>query len=163
MMGEKQEMTHSTSQMAESPHQALAAYLKKNNMNMTPQRRMILDVFMTCADHVTSEELYERIRAVDAGVGLATVFRTLKLLVECGVARVVRFKDGLIRYEYAWGREHHDHMVCDECGRKIEVKAPELSQLLGDLAEQVGFKLTGHLTYLSGVCSECRKKKKGNG
>lgn len=145
-----------------SPHEVFAGYLKRKNMNMTAQRRAILDRFMDCASHLTSEELYELVRETDPGIGHATVFRTLKLLEESGVARLVRFKDGLMRYECALGREHHDHMVCDVCGREFEVSAPELGALLEKLAARADFSLTGHTTYLSGICSECRARRGGS-
>lgn len=160
-MGNEECMAHANDSEGGTPHQVFADYLKSKNMNMTAQRRAILDRFLDCGSHLTSEELYEKVRETDPGVGHATVFRTLKLLEESGVARLVRFKDGLMRYECALGREHHDHMVCDECGKEFEVSAPELNALLKKLAEREEFQLTGHTTYLSGICAGCRKKRSG--
>lgn len=162
-MGDEWDMARNNDREGLSPHEVFSVYLKRRNMNMTAQRRVILEHFLDCGSHLTSEELYERVRETDPGVGHATVFRTLKLLEESGVARLVRFKDGLMRYECALGREHHDHMVCDECGREFEVSAPELEQLLNKMARRAGFTLTGHMTYLSGLCAQCSAKKGGSG
>ena len=151
-------MKHHVSQGGQTPHEIFADHLKRHNMNMTSQRRVILDTFFQCREHVTSEELYELVHETDQGVGLATVFRTLKLLEECGLAELVRFKDGLKRFEPVFGREHHDHMVCDACGREFEVSDPELEALLQRLANQAGFSLSGHTTFLTGVCEACQKK-----
>ncbi|WP_461210699.1 Fur family transcriptional regulator [Desulfocurvus sp. DL9XJH121] len=123
---------------------------------MTAQRRTILDVFLESGRHLTVDELYEAVSEKDPAIGRATVFRALKVLAACGLARVVRFDDGLVRYENAWGREHHDHMVCDVCGRSFEIEDPGIREALARVAEASGFKLTGHTAFLHGLCPDCR-------
>lgn len=141
----------------ETPHQVLAVYLKKNHMNMTAQRRFILDHFLERGGHPSLDELYEGLAAEDSSIGRATVFRTLKLFAACGLASAVRFEDGVTRYESAWGREHHDHLVCDVCGREYEIADARISEALRRAAAEGGFRLTGHTAFLHGICSDCRK------
>lgn len=133
-------------------------YLAANGLKTTPQRNLILDVFLHCEGHLTAEDLYAEVKAVDPAVGQATVYRTLKLLDDAGVARAVNFGDGVARYEHELGHEHHDHLICEQCGRNIEVLDPKIEKLQEALAKKHGFTLTGHKMYLYGLCADCRKK-----
>ncbi|CCO23056.1 Fur family transcriptional regulator [Maridesulfovibrio hydrothermalis] len=133
-------------------------YLSKQRLKMTPQRRTILDVFLNEEGHISSEELYNLIRKEDSSIGQATVYRTLKLLAESGIAKTVDFNDGVIRYEHKYGHEHHDHLVCECCGKTIEAVDHEIEHLQKELAKKHGFVLTHHEMYLFGVCKECQEK-----
>lgn len=133
-------------------------YLSKQRLKMTPQRRTILDVFLKEESHISSEELYTLIRNEDSSIGQATVYRTLKLLAESGIAKSVDFNDGVIRYEHKYGHEHHDHLVCEHCGKTIEAVDHEIEHLQEELAKKHGFVLTHHEMYLFGVCKECQEK-----
>ena len=129
--------------------------MRGKGLRMTPQRERIMDIFLREAGHMTTEELYARIRQKDPSLGQATVYRTVKLLCEAGVAREVRFGDGVARYEQR-GEAHHDHLICERCGKNIEVMDPELERLQEALAREHGFTPTFHRLYLYGVCKECR-------
>jgi len=135
-------------------------FLIKNNLRMTPQRRLILDVFLETEQHVTSEELYDVVKKKDQSLGQATVYRTLRLLSDAGLAREVDFGDGVIRYEHEYGHEHHDHIICERCKKQIEVLDDKIEELQKRLAKRHGFRLTGHKMYLWGICKECRIKDK---
>ena len=130
-------------------------FLRGKGLRMTPQRERIMDIFLREAGHMTTEELYARIRQKDPSLGQATVYRTVKLLCEAGVAREVRFGDGVARYEQR-GEAHHDHLICERCGKNIEVMDPEIERLQEALAREHGFTPTFHRLYLYGVCKECR-------
>lgn len=134
-------------------------YLAHNRLKMTPQRRVILDVFLAEEDHLSSEELYAKVKRVDPSIGQATVYRTLKLLAEAGFAWVVDFNDGVTRYEHQYGHAHHDHLICERCRKNIEVVDPEIERLQEDLARRHGFTLTHHRMYLYGLCPDCRQPK----
>lgn len=137
-----------------------ADFLASRNLRMTPQRGLILDVFLRSASHITSEELYDRAKKKDRSIGQATVYRTLKLLSEAGLAREVDFGDGVIRYEHSYGHEHHDHIICERCGRQMEFVDERIEKLQQKLAEKFGFILTGHSMYLYGICEKCQKEEK---
>lgn len=134
-------------------------YLRQHGNKFTPQRELILDVFMNMEGHPAPEELYQEVKKRDSSVGQATVYRTLKLLSEAGIAKEMHFGDGLTRYEHKWGQQHHDHLICERCGANIEVVDPEIEKLQEELAAKHDFVLTGHRMYLYGVCPKCRNNR----
>ena len=89
-------------------------------------------------------------------VGHTTVYRTLKLLTEAGLAREVRFGDGKTYYEHHYNHDHHDHLICTECGKIIEFFSAEIEDLQDKMAEQYGFRLTNHSLRMWGICTECQ-------
>lgn len=142
------------------PHALFQAYLKNKRLKVTPQRRLILDVFLNSHGHLSTEELYEQVKAMDSSIGQTTVYRTMKLLADSSIAREVHFGDGLARYESMCGASHHDHLICESCGRNIEVVDSDIEQLQEQLATRHGFVLTSHRMYLYGLCPDCRAGKK---
>lgn len=141
--------------------QLLAAYMAKKGLRATDQRRLIVDSFLGSASHVSIEELLAAVRKKDPGVGYATVYRTLKLLAECGVALERRFGDGLTRYELADDSEHHDHLICVECQRITEFHEPRIEVLQDEIARAFGFELRSHKHEMYGVCPACQAQKQG--
>lgn len=141
-----------------TPLEVFAGYLAANRLKITPQRRLILDIFLAEPGHVSSEELYAKIKRRDPAIGQATVYRTLKLLAECSLAGAVSFADGITRYEPHFGVEHHDHLICEACGRTIEIVDPVIERRQEELAERYGFFLARHKMDLYGLCPDCRKK-----
>src|SRR3954471_8664371 len=123
----------------------LLSYMVKKGLRSTAQRRLIIDTFFEGASHMTIEDLLTEVRARDRGIGYATVYRTLKLLAECGVASERRFGDGLSRYELADDASaHHDHLICTTCGKIVEFEEPRLEILQDEIAERYGFKVATH-------------------
>jgi Fur family ferric uptake transcriptional regulator len=139
-------------------HAVFNDYLDRKRLKMTPQRKLIVDVFLEQGGHLASEELYNVVKQKDRTIGQATVYRTLKLLSDSGIAKEVHFGDGVTRYERSLGEGHHDHIICEACNKTIEVMDEEIERLQEELAAKEGFKLTGHKMYLYGVCGECRTK-----
>lgn len=138
--------------------EVFADYLADKNLKMTPQRRLILDTFLKHKDHLSSEELYAKVKERDGSVGQATVYRTLKLLNESGLIEPLDFADGVTRYEWSYGETHHDHLICDKCGKNIEILDDTIENRQEQLAKEHGFTLIRHKMYLYGVCEDCRKK-----
>ena len=136
----------------------LAAHMAKKGLRSTDQRRLIVDTFLGTNDHVSIEELLGAVRARDPRVGYATVYRTLKLLTECGVAHERRFGDGLARYELAGDEAHHDHLICVECALIVEFEEPRIETLQEEIAARYGFSLRSHKHEMYGVCPACRTK-----
>jgi len=132
-----------------------AEYVATQRLKMTPQRRHILEVFLGQNGHVTSEELYELVKKSYKTIGQATVYRTLKLLSGSGLAKEVDFGDGVTRYELH-GQDHHDHLICERCGRNEEVLDETIEKLQEEVAKRHGFTLTRHKMYLYGLCPDCR-------
>jgi len=142
----------------QTPHQAFTAYLQQHRLKITPQRRLILDIFLLEPGHVSSEELYAKVKRRDASIGQATVYRTLKLLAGCGLAQAVSFADGITRYEPHFGAEHHDHLICELCGRTIEIMDPLIETRQEELAAKYGFTLVRHKMDLYGLCPKCQTR-----
>src|SRR3569832_57428 len=91
-------------------------HIQKKGLKRTSQRDLILDDFLRTEEHLSNEDLYQLVKKEDPTVGQTTVYRTLKLLTEAGLAREVRFGDGRAHYEHNYKHQHHDHMICSECG-----------------------------------------------
>ncbi len=133
-------------------------FLSRKKLKFTSQRGLIFDVFWNIKDHVSPEELYNAVKQNDPQVGQATVYRTLKLFCESGIARELNFGDGVARYEPAYGQSHHDHLICTHCNRSVEVVDAKIEKLQEKLAKDHGFILTGHKLYLFGICPNCKGK-----
>lgn len=132
-------------------------HIEKKGLRKTSQRDVILEVFLKTEEHLTSEDLYWLIQKKDPSIGHTTVYRTLKLLTEAGLAREVRFGDGKTYYEHHHDHEHHDHLICTGCGRIEEFFSAEIESLQDQIAEGLGFRPTHHSLRMWGVCSDCQK------
>jgi len=134
---------------------ALADYLEQNNLKHTKQRELILIAFLEARRHVTSEDLYQRVREHNPTIGYTTVYRTMKLLAEAGLATERHFDDGITRYEIE--QEHHDHLVCTKCGRIIEFECELIEDAQNKIAKQHDFLVLRHRHELYGHCNDCRE------
>ncbi len=121
-----------------------------NGLRLTEQRRTIARVLEEADDHPDVEELYARASSVDAGISLATVYRTVKLFEEAGILEKLEFRDGRARYEDA-ERDHHDHLIDLHTGEVIEFVDAEIEALQERIAEKLGYDLKGHRLELYGV------------
>ena len=104
-------------------------HIQRKGLKRTAQRDLILDVFLKTEEHLSNEDLYQLVKKQDPTVGQTTVYRTLKLLTEAGLAREVRFGDGRAHFEHNYKHQHHDHMICSECGKIIEFFSAELEAI----------------------------------
>ena len=138
----------------EVEHRTLAQYLEEHNLKQTKQREAILDVFLGASGHITSEDIYNRVRELHPNIGYTTVYRTMKLLCDAGLASERHFDDGITRYEIA--HEHHDHLVCVRCGKIIEFECQMIENTQEQIAERYGFRVLRHRHELYGHCSSCR-------
>ena len=139
--------------------QSLLAYLNEKKLNVTQQRLQIANLFLALPGHHTLEEIYLAVREKTSNIGQTTVYRTIKLLCDAGLAREIRLEDNSSRYESNVDRGHHDHMLCQQCGKLVEFVNDDIERLQEQIAEQYGFTLEGHHLLLFGTCGECRAKK----
>ena len=138
-------------------------HIQKAGLKRTAQRDLILDVFLRTERHLSSEDLYRLVQKEDPTIGQTTVYRTLKLLTEAGLAREVRFGDGRTHYEHNYKHQHHDHMICMECGDIIEFYSAELEAIQDQMAAKHHFEVRQHLLRILGVCAKCRRERKKQG
>jgi Fur family ferric uptake transcriptional regulator len=132
-------------------------HLKRARLKRTDQRDLILDVFLDTEEHVSIEDLYELVKKKDPTVGFTTVYRTMKLMIEAGLAREVRFIDGRARYEHEYKHAHHDHLICIQCAGLIEFYNPDIERLQEDIAKQYAFKILDHSHRIFGLCATCQQ------
>lgn len=140
----------------EKEKEIFVEHIQAAGLRRTGQRELILETFLSTEDHLTSEDLYNLVHRLDPAIGHTTVYRTLKLLTEAGLAREVRFGDNKTYYEHHYNHEHHDHMICTECGMVIEFLSPDIESLQDQMADNFGFKPTHHSLRLWGICAECQ-------
>jgi Fur family transcriptional regulator, ferric uptake regulator len=119
-------------------------------LRMTEQRRVIARVLSEAKDHPDVEELHRRAAAIDKGISIATVYRTVRLFEESGILERHDFRDGRSRYEEA-GSDHHDHLIDMKSGKVLEFYDPEIERLQAEIARRLGFKLVDHRMELYGV------------
>ena len=128
----------------------IEAICAERGLRITEQRRVIARVLSESADHPDVEKLHQRASAIDPGISIATVYRTVRLFEEAGILERHDFGDGRARYEAA-PEAHHDHMIDVETGKVVEFVDPELEALQRQIAERLGFRLVDHRMELYGV------------
>src|SRR3954468_583785 len=136
----------------------LHRHLKRVGLKHTKDGDTILHTFLETRDHLSTEELHRLVKKKDPKIGFTTVYRTLKLFSECGLASEVAFHDGIARYEHQYNRRGHNHMVCTECGSSVEFFTPELEKLEQEIGKKYHYATTRHSFQIYGVCEDCQKK-----
>lgn len=139
----------------------LEAYMNEKGLRSTAQRRAITEAFFSAPNHVTIEDVLAESRKLDGRIGYATVYRTLKLFTESGIAQERHFGDGLSRYELSdeSTQHHHDHLICLSCDTIVEFHDDEIEQLQDAVAQRFEFSILSHKHEIYGLCPTCRKKK----
>jgi len=133
-------------------------FLLQQNLKWTPQRKLILEVFLSLDGHIEVDELHKKIRAQFPELGIATIYRTLKLLVDCGLVEAHSFQNGKKVYERLFRVRHHDHLICTRCQKMVEFEHPLIEKYQLQICEEYGFTLKSHKMELLGICRDCLKK-----
>jgi len=133
------------------------ARMRERGLKSTGPRDDIARVFFDLRRHISAEELYAEVKKINPHVGYATIYRTLKLLKDCGLLSERHFDEGQARYEVA-GEQHHDHFICENCGKIVEFEDDGLERLQQMVAQKMGVTLHRHKLELYGLCGECRRK-----
>ena len=124
----------------------------------TDQRRDIIAYLAEDLNqHLSAEELHAILKERGEQIGLATVYRTLELMVEAGIVHKLQFGDGRSRYEVADADHHHHHLICNRCGQVFEVPMDWLEELEQSIEKDYDFEITGHHLKIYGICSACKK------
>ena len=146
--------------MAEEPIEAarerLRQYMSEQGKKNTRQRDAIVEVFFASDGHLTLQELQQRIQERVSGVGFATVYRTMKLLVDAGVAVERHFGTSQTLYELAEFGDHHDHLICVTCQKIIEFEDPAIEQRQDEIAAEFSFTVLRHRHEIYGICPDCQ-------
>jgi Fur family ferric uptake transcriptional regulator len=142
--------------MSQSPHDILNRYLEQHGLKHTRQREVIVSEFFKANKHIKIEELLNQVRKVEPSIGYVTVYRTLMLLKECGLAHQRHFGEGQSLFEKAG--EHHDHMICIKCGSITEFEDDRIEKLQEQIAKRTNFKIVSHRHEIYGCCSRCQNE-----
>lgn len=136
--------------------------IKENGMKYTKQREIILETLYYTKEHFTPEKLYLLIKDnyPNLNMGIATVYRTLNFLEESELATSISFGMHGKKYEFG-GKEHHDHLICKECGDIIEFLDDVIEKRQDEIAKQHGYKIDSHNMQIFGICPKCQKNTKG--
>jgi Fur family ferric uptake transcriptional regulator len=135
---------------------AFRGYLKKRGLRYTREREAIVHEIFTTSDHFDVDELFVRMRKKTSRGSKASIYRTIRLLLEAGLIVEVFLEDGHMHYEPAYGRSDHCHLRCNKCRTVVEVTDPRLAQIEREIAREHGFKNLGHKLEINGLCPKCR-------
>lgn len=139
-------------------HDILQAYMDNKGLKSTRQRYDVADAFFKSTTHISLDELLTLVKKKNSKVGYATVYRTMKLLVETGLALERQFGDGQTRFENLPKDGHHDHIICLKCKKIAEFHNQQIEDLQIVMAKQHGFTVVDHKLELYGYCSDCSPK-----
>ena len=128
----------------------------KKKLKQSTQRNRVIDIFLGLEKHISALELYNEMKNQRINIGYSTVYRTLKLLAESGLASEVNFGDGETHFEHKFRHKHHDHLVCLNCGRKIEFTSLKIENLQTQIAKRNKFKPKAHNMIIYGICDRCQ-------
>lgn len=135
------------------------SYLHQNRKKKTRQKKLILETFLSTEGHLSVEDIYALVKKRDKKVGVVTVFRTLKSLTACGIAREITLGDGLTRFEHSYHHPYHHHIVCTRCHRTIEFICPELERIQNEIIQRYHFQPIHHRFQAYGICEDCREQR----
>lgn len=130
-------------------------FIKNQGLRQSSQRDRIVKTFFNLKGHTSAEDLLVLVRTQEKRIGLTTIYRTLKLLTQCGLAVERKFDRQVTTYEPAQLGQHHDHLICLECGRIIEFENKSIETLQEDVAQDHGFQIIRHILELYGYCRDC--------
>lgn len=136
-------------------------YLAKHHLNASWARDAVVETFLEMPGHIDLQALHARVKERHPGVGLATVYRTVKLMQNAGIVQARHFADRSAVYEVVAGREHHDHLICERCGQIVEFSDADIERIQDDIARDHGFVLVSHRHELFGLCTGCRASSGG--
>ena len=133
-------------------------HLRRVGLKQTDQRSTILRTFLETHEHLSTDELHRLVKKKDPRIGFTTVYRTLKLFADCGLASEVAFHDGIARYEHQYNRRSHHHMVCTQCGASVEFFSPQVGEIEQEIGRKHHYLTTRHTFQIYGVCERCSRK-----
>lgn len=129
-------------------------YLKKKGLKVTSQRLLVAERIFSTHNHFTAEGLLETLKDHKGEISKATIYRILSIMVEAGLLQEHNFGKDYKYYEHIIGHEHHDHIICTECGRIVEFVDEKIEELQHIAAKKNGFTIQGHSLNLFGVCED---------
>lgn len=128
------------------------AYCARHALKSTRQRAVMLHVVLGRSGHFSLDEVFAAASSEMPAIGFATAYRTLRLFLDAGLIAPIDLGDGVSRFELVRHEEHHDHIVCTDCGMVVEFVEPLIERLQVEVATRLGFELVAHRMDLRGRC-----------
>lgn len=140
-------------------NEVLMQRIKEKGFKITNQRLCVIDVLQESqGNHLTAEEIYDQVKRKNPEIGLATVYRTIQLLFDLKIIDKLNLNDGIVRYELGNmdDSHHHHHLICEKCGKVIEVKDDLLENIESQIESDYAFQITNHILKFYGICEDCK-------
>ena len=131
-------------------------FLSQNELKFTKQRKDILVEVFSIHSHFEIETFIDELHVKNKSISRGTVYSTIKLLLQSGMIRKIRTPSNKVFYEHVFGYEHHDHLICIDCGKVIEIKDEIIEKRQVELLKENNFKITSHTYNIYGYCSTCQ-------
>ena len=144
--------------MSKKVHGLFEAYLSEQGFRYTSQRKDIVTEIYKIRTHFEVEDFIDKLKKNKIQFSRATVYRTIKQLLEAGLIQKIMTKDGKVYYERGDSHQQHDHLICNQCGKLFEMQNSEIDKLLDKMAESVGFTPQYRSLHVYGVCKTCNEK-----
>ena len=135
----------------------VAAKLRQQGYKLTPQRRAVIRTIVSCRDHLTPADIYEKVHQGYPDIGLVTIYRTLEILARLGLICELHAGDSCRSYTIS-ALGHHHHLICSKCGMVIDFPGFELGEVEQNLSRETGFRIDGHLLEFIGLYQTCQKE-----
>ena len=135
--------------------QIFQGHVNHLGLKRSQKREQVVRTFLRTKRHVSAEDLFHLVKQENPHIGYTTIYRTLKLIVDSGIAQMVDFNDGVKRFERKIGREYHAHFICTKCGEHFEVFDKNIEGLSSRLAKEEGFLPQKHRFEIFGLCKDC--------
>lgn len=134
-------------------------FIQTNRLKSSRRRDLIFENIVQTSNHFTVDQIYQQMLAIDPGIGIATVYRTIRLLVDCGILMEHTFGEKRGFFEViATEHQHHDHLICTHCGRIFEFHSPTIEMDQQRVAQQYQFKIENHKLEIYGICQQCQQQ-----
>ena len=142
-------------------HKVFENYLISRDLKYTAQRRAIVEVLFDSYRHVEGDPFIDELHLKGHQISRGTVYSTLKLLVDSGLVRKLKTADNKVHYEPIYGNDHHDHLICIDCGKIFEFQNDQIESTQESIAKDFGLKITNHSHTIYGTCYKlnCDQKK----
>lgn len=142
------------------PQKIFLDFIKQNDLKNTPERMVILQEILKLNKHFEVENLIEHIKKMNIKVSRASIYRTLDLLVQCGIVNRINFDTSCFYYEITTNKSSHDHFICKECGKIIEFYYPEIENIHKNIVKSHEIEIDNYSHQIYGTCKDCNQKRK---
>ncbi len=147
--------------VADTERKQFIDYIRERGMRVTPERLALLDEIYRLHGHIDAEELLEGVREAGLKASRATVYRTLELLVDCGLVQRQRLGRNRYLYEHVHAGQRHDHLACRSCGRVVEFVSPAIQAMLNEICRAHRFSRGDRQLQILGLCEACAAEEEG--